>query len=110
LPRHAYLKNSEGVYLTCNILQVKSMGCLAVEEVIGKTDFDFIPAKQAKKIQENDAYVLLHGKPICVEESVTLPNTQEETIFLSQKLPLYEPNSRRTLMGLLGVSLDITQW
>lgn len=48
---------------------------LTIPQIIGKTDFDLMPAEQAQKALESDLYVMKNMKSaLYLEEIVTYPN------------------------------------
>ncbi len=106
MPNHVYWKNIDGIYLGCNDKQAKSLGLKSGRYVIGKTDFD-LPWKQedAEAFRENDLEVIKTGKVITREEKAIVDN--KDAIVLSQKVPLKD--NREHIIGVLGISVDITE-
>jgi len=105
LPGHVYWKDRGGVYLGCNDLQAINYGLNDSHEVIGKTDFDFFNQENAESVRENDRQVIETGEPITAEEPVKMNN--KHVTMLSQKVPL--KNILDEIIGILGISLDITE-
>ena len=106
MPGHIYWKDIKGVYLGCNDKQAASLGLKYGSEVVGKTDFDLPWDKKARdKIVHNDKLIISTKRTETLEESVII-NDQKYT-FLSQKSPLI--NTQQEAVGILGVSIDITQ-
>lgn len=69
------------------------------------TDKLFTNHEVANAIQENDAKVLASGKPLKVEENVVKDGSV--LVFQTIKVPLL--NSSDDIVGLVGVSRDITE-
>ena len=106
MPGHIYWKNIKGVYLGCNDKQARSLGLKYGSEVIGKTDFDLPWDKKARdNIVHNDKLIISTKRTETLQESVVI-NDQKYT-FVSQKSPLI--NTQQETVGILGVSIDITQ-
>jgi len=105
LPGHVYWKDSNGALLGCNLKQAQSLGANCIEDVLGKTDFDFVNRNIARDIRNNDLKVMTSGQTMITKEIYTLLNS--ERVFLSHKTPL--KNSIGEILGVLGVSLDITE-
>ncbi len=106
MPGHVYWKDKNGVYLGCNELQAKTANLGSVKEIIGKTDYDLYPESFAKKLRTVDIEVMKTGKERTLEEkNVDLDGL--EAVYLSKKVPL--KNSEGEVVGLLGISMDITQ-
>ncbi len=104
-PGHVYWKDLNGVYLGCNTAQAKALGYQSGADIAGKTDFDLPWKQEADKLQAIDRQVVSLRKIIEIEEKVTLPN-ENEAVFLSHKIPLYDKDN---IIGILGTSIDITQ-
>lgn len=104
-PVHIYWKDLEGRSLGCSDQQYKSLGLNSRCDYIGKTDFELFPEDQAEKIVDADKSVIKSGKDQVIEE---LANTGEGTqaLYLSHKVPL--KNNQGKTVGLVGVSMDIT--
>jgi len=105
-PGHFYWKDTEGVCRGSNNAQAIFLGYKEGKDLIGKTDFDFFPKDQAKAIRKIDIQVMTTQKEYCIEEIVRNPEGKN-IIFLSRKIPLFEPNTKQVI-GLIGISLDIT--
>jgi two-component system aerobic respiration control sensor histidine kinase ArcB len=106
LPGHVYWKNKYGIYLGCNDRQANTLGLNQGNEIIGKTDFDLPWGNTlATAIRENDLRIMSTENSEIVEEIALINN--KETVFLSQKTPL--KNKQGKVMGILGISFDITK-
>lgn len=105
-PGHFYWKDTEGICRGANNAQAIFLGYKSGKDLIGKTDFDFFSKKQAEFIRKIDKQVIKTQKEYCIEEVVT-SREGVKTIFLSRKIPLYEPNTKKVI-GIIGISLDIT--
>lgn len=78
----------------------------SLDEIIGKTDFDFYPPELAAKYQRDDRYVISTGETLdTVEENVSPSN---ETIYVHViKTPIYDANGK--IIGIQGIFWDITE-
>jgi PAS domain S-box-containing protein len=77
-----------------------------LEEIIGKTDFDFYPPELAAKYQRDDRYVIATGRTFeTVEENVT--PTGEKIYVQVVKTPILDLNGR--IIGIQGIFWDITE-
>lgn len=106
LPGHVYWKDKDGVFLGCNRLQVTSAGFTKKSDIIGKTDYEFPWRADVEKIMESDRIVMETKKTISREEKAQVAGAKQESIFLSQKSPLYDSNNK--IIGIIGISFDIT--
>lgn len=106
LPGSIYWKDREGFYLGNNDYAKKLMDVLGLEtDIIGKTDYDIFPKEVADDFKRADLKVL-SGENLVAEEVTTLADATE-IIQLSSKIPLSDKNKK--IIGILGVSLDITK-
>lgn len=77
-----------------------------VEDIIGKTDFDFFPKEQAQRMFDDDTYVLKTGKPIIGKiERTLLPNGTHNCVTTT-KIPI--TNKKGDIIGTMGITRDIT--
>jgi two-component system, OmpR family, aerobic respiration control sensor histidine kinase ArcB len=102
IPGHVYWKDKNGAYLGCNNQQAKTFG-LSKKEVIGKTDYELLWKESADFLRKIDLTVMKSGEAVTVEEPCI-----NNTIFLSRKAPLYDLQDKNKIIGILGVSFDIT--
>ena len=105
LPGHIYWKDKNGVYLGCNIKNCQDFGLKSLVEIVGKTDHDLFSKDEANNIQQTDQEVMLSAQLKIIEEKVTTADGKQ-TLYLSHKVPL--KNKRGEVIGILGLSMDIT--
>ena len=109
IPVNIYWKNKEGVYIGCNERVAKDSGFDSPQEIIGKTDYDFISKESAEMVYYTDKEVMESGQEKCLEECVeVLARNREEAVVLSNKTPF--KNSKGEIVGILGVSINITKY
>jgi sigma-B regulation protein RsbU (phosphoserine phosphatase) len=76
-----------------------------LDEIVGRTDFDFFPAEMAAKYQQDDHRILATGQPYeCVEEHQ--PPGHGKMYVQVVKTPLYGADGLP--VGLQGIFWDIT--
>jgi diguanylate cyclase (GGDEF)-like protein/PAS domain S-box-containing protein len=105
IPDLIWLKDKEGVYLTCNKKFEQFFGAKE-SEIIGKTDYDFVDEDIADFFRENDKKAMMLGKPSMNEEPLTFESDGHTELCETIKNPLF--NSRGELTGILGVARNIT--
>lgn len=106
MPGHVYWTDREGVMLGCNDEQAQSAGCRTRQDFIGKKLHHFPWRNEAGAIYENNEKVMQTGVLHVLEEVSTMLDGTER-VFLSHKVPLKDASNQ--VVGLLGVSFDITQ-
>lgn len=105
IPDLVWLKNVDGVYLFCNPKFEKLYGH---EEsyIIGKTDFDFVPADLAKFFRQKDMEALKAGKSTTNIEWLTYSDDGHREFVETIKTPMIDSDGN--IIGILGIARDIT--
>lgn len=100
-----YWKDKEDQkYLGCNQYMLNMFGVKTRDEIIGKTDADFLSAEDAKRVSEVDKAVIANGH-FEGTESATLPSGEMKSYYtIKNQLTDSEGN----IVGLVGNSIDIT--
>jgi two-component system aerobic respiration control sensor histidine kinase ArcB len=106
MPGLVYWKDRDGVYLGCNENLARKMGLASRHDVVGKTDYEIFSENEADLLRKNDADTMDSGKAISIEESAIMGNNTKE-YYITNKVPLYD-ESQTHVIGILGISLDIT--
>jgi PAS domain S-box-containing protein len=105
IPDIVFMKNLNGVYLGCNPRFAEFVGKTR-EEIVGHTDYDLFFLAVADSFRENDRITLAQGTPHHNEEWIDYPDGHRELID-TYKAPLRMLDG--TIIGLLGISRDITE-
>lgn len=105
LPDLVWLKNADGVYLSCNRRFEKFFGA-KVEQIIGKTDYDFVDKEMADFFREHDCMAIAAG-PLINEELVTFASDGHQELLETTKTPMLDSHGK--LIGILGIGHDITE-
>lgn len=105
-PDSIYVKDARCQYLLDNLAHMRALGVTSMEEVIGKTAFDFFPPKIAEQFQHDDEKVMNEGKPIvnCLEP--VIDEKGEKHWLSTTKVPLR--NQAGEIIGIVGIGRDIT--
>ena len=102
LPDLVYVKDAQGRYLMDNPSHRAFLGLRSVDDVKGKTDFDFYPRELAERIHADDQTVLDTKVPQLNREE-QLADQRGETILVStSKVPYRDEEGR--IVGLVSVS------
>ena len=104
---HIFMKDTEGRYLFANRC-VREMFNTALEEIVGRTDEQFLDTESRVQIHENDRQVLEEGRTLRKEETIIGLNDGQPRTFLSVKLPLRD--DKGNIYALCGISTDITDY
>lgn len=107
IPDSLYFKDEQSRFVLVNKAKA-SHSNVSPEEMIGKTDFDFLSEDQARKIFIDDQSIIQSGKPIInKEEKITHSNGSERWVSVT-KIPWY--NAEGDIIGTMGITRDITEW
>ncbi|MBL7525069.1 response regulator [Legionella sp. 30cs62] len=104
MPGHVYWLDRNNVFLGCNDLQAKNACLNSRKDIVGKTNFDMPWKDQAEELNRINNLVMETGIPHTAEEYAVM--AQGMAIYISQKVPLRNKNNE--IIGVLGISLDIT--
>ena len=105
IPDLIWVKDTNGVYLTCNKMFENFFGAKA-SEIIGKTDYDFVDKELADSFRNHDRNAIAVGGPSSNEEWVTFANDGHRALLETIKTPMIAQNG--TIIGVLGIGRDIT--
>lgn len=107
IPDSLYFKDEQSRFVLVNKAKA-SHSNVSPEEMIGKTDFDFLSEDQARKIFIDDRSIMQSGKPIInKEEKITHSDGSERWVSVT-KIPYY--NAEGNIIGTMGITRDITEW
>jgi len=105
IPDLMWLKDPEGVYLGCNPRFEQLFGARQ-DEIIGKTDYDFVDRELADFFRANDLKATEKGASLTNEEWLTFASDGHRERVETTKTPMYAANGK--LLGVLGIARDIT--
>ncbi|UIY29982.1 PAS domain-containing protein [Neorhizobium galegae] len=83
-PGPTIIKDGESRFLFLNSKACEMFG-VNLDDVLGRTDHDFLPADEADRIQKVDAGVLATGEERRCEEEVTGPDGSTRTLFTHKR-------------------------
>jgi len=106
IPDLIWLKDINGVYLSCNTMFERFFGAVEAD-IVGKTDYDFVDKKLADFFREHDQKAMFAEKPTSNEEWITFADDGHRVFLETIKTPMYD--SKGTLIGVLGIGRDITE-
>ena len=106
IPDLVWLKDPEGVYLSCN-RRFESFFGAPEQDIIGKTDYDFTNAGQAHSFRHHDQAAMAAAAPTANEEEIVFADDGHNEVLETIKTPVHASDGR--LIGILGVGRDITE-
>jgi PAS domain S-box-containing protein len=103
LPHKIFLKDHEGKMLLVNTVVAKAHN-MSPEELIGKSDFDFVDAETAQEWRNQELEIIKKGSETYIFEEHLNGDTK---ILRSTKMAFYIDHLDK--VGLLGIQTDITE-
>lgn len=104
IPDLVWLKDPEGVYLTCNLAFERFFGAPEAR-IVGRTDYDFVDRALADFFRAKDRQVMNADRPSSNEEWVRFPDGRP-VLLETIKTPMRRADGK--LLGVLGIARDIT--
>jgi PAS domain S-box-containing protein len=102
-----FAKDISGRYIYSNAAHRQSLGVKARTEVIGKSDFDFVPEHLAQSTHAKEEQIMRGARIVPEEEEPWIsPDGQKRAFRLITRAPLRDKQGR--VNGLLAMSRDIT--
>ncbi len=106
IPDLVWLKDSAGVYLTCNRAFEHFFGA-SRDAIVGKTDFDFVSTDLATFFRANNRLAMATDEPRHNEEFLVFADGSYEGIFDTVKTAMH--NEYGEVVGVLGIARDISE-
>ena len=107
VPDLIFVKDRAGRFVVANSALQKVLGTESVEDVIGKTDYDFSQPELACEYVADDQIVMRSGQALIDQEETANLLDGTEICLLVSKVPLRDADGRVT--GLVGVGRNITR-
>lgn len=107
-PEQIYVKDAQSRFVLANTATMSRLKVNTLDQLLGKTDFDFFPAAQAAQYLADEQAVLRMGQPMINKEE-SGPDAQSDMLLwgLTTKVPVRDAHGQ--IIGLVGMSRDITE-
>lgn len=105
MPGKVYWMNRQGIYLGCNNNEAEAIGLRSRYDIVGKRNKDLPGFLIPEELDPVNEKIMSDGKAITLEEPAKHKDGTD-AIYLSSKVPLI--NKKNQVIGLLGISIDIT--
>ncbi len=103
LPHKIFLKDDEGKMVLVNTVVAKAHN-MSIDELVGKSDFDFVDAKTAQAWRNQELEIIRKGSETYVFNETLSGETKT---LKSKKMAFFIPHLKQT--GLLGIQTDVTE-
>jgi sigma-B regulation protein RsbU (phosphoserine phosphatase) len=106
IPDQVYFKDREGRFLCVSDAVAKRFGFSDVQEVIGKTDYDFHAAAFAKEAALDEQKIIQSGQPLIGKVERAIRANGGVVWTYTTKVPL--KNDAGEIIGICGINKDFT--
>ena len=106
IPDLVWMKDKDGLYVTCNKRFEAFFGA-SVDDIVGKTDYDFIPEDLADFFREHDQNAMKSDIPLTNFEEIEFANDGHIEFLQTTKVAVKDKNGE--IMGVLGIGRDLTE-
>jgi PAS domain S-box-containing protein len=107
LPDIVFIKDAQSRFTMLNMACAQQLGASRPEDVLGKSDADFVTAELAAQYRADEQSLMQSGKPVHKEEPTQFKGTGEIHWSLTSKIPMKHEDGR--IIGLIGIARDITK-
>jgi diguanylate cyclase (GGDEF)-like protein/PAS domain S-box-containing protein len=106
LPDYLFVKDRASRFLIANKAVGVDLGLSSGQDLIGRSDLDFLTPEIANKIIVDDQRILQTGEPLVDFEELLITRSGMRKWLSTTKLPLR--NQAGDIIGIFGLSRDIT--
>jgi PAS domain S-box-containing protein len=107
-PEQIYVKDAQSRFVLANTATMIQLNVNTLDQLLGKTDFDFFPTEQAAQYLADEQVVLRMGQPMINKEESSHDAQSGKPIWsLTTKVPVRDAHGQ--IIGLVGMSRDITE-
>lgn len=106
IPDITYVKDKSSRFIITNKTLAGILNT-TVENILGKTDFDFFPADLAQRFYNDEQLLIQTGIPVKDKEEIIFDQQGNIVVLLTTKLPLFD--TAGTITGIVGTGHIITE-
>jgi PAS domain S-box-containing protein len=107
IPDLIYIKDKEGRFLNANIKQVQHLKMQHLDDIVGKTDFDYYERKYADVYNKDEQEIIKSNKPLINKEELSVNQFNQQIYLSTTKVPLKDKKGK--VIGIVGIGKDITE-
>ncbi len=108
IPDHIYAKDTQSRFIIANLASARRMGRGSPDELIGKSDFDFVPRELAERFYADEQAIIQTGEPLINREEPLEKDADGRVTRwnLATQVPLRD--SQGNIIGIVGLGREIT--
>jgi len=107
IPDTIYFKDKESRFIRVSASMKNKLGAQSMEDIIGKTDFDFQQKENAKKFFEDEKRIIASEIPMVNDLIQVKTKSGEEIWEATTKMPLHD--KQNNVVGTFGFTKDVTE-
>ena len=107
VPDLIFVKDRAGRFVLANSALLRVLGAESMDDVLGKTDYDFSPPELACEYVADDQLVMRSGQPLIDQEETSRDLDSNDICLLMSKVPLRDRDGK--VHGLVGIGRNITR-
>ena len=107
IPDSIYFKDTSSKFIKANKSTLEKMGLESIEELLGKTDFDFFETEHAKDARKDEEEIMKTGNSVLSKVEKEIWSNGRITWASTTKVPLKDDENN--IIGTFGITRDITQ-
>lgn len=104
-PDDLYIKDRESRFLWANQALLRRLQCRNMDEILGKTDFDYFPEESARGYFNDEQDVVKSGIPLVNKLEKHFLKNGRTGRTLTTKVPVR--NEQGQIIGIMGISRDM---
>ena len=108
LPDYIFVKDTASRFVLTNQAVAERFGATSPAELVGKSDFDFLPPAIAAQFYADEQALFSSGQALINHEEYNEELSGQRRWFLATKIPLR--NRAGEIVGMVGNARDITEW
>lgn len=106
VPDFIFFKDAASRFIINNAAHLRVLGAQRQSEVLGRTDFDFLPPHLASQYLADEQRIVTTGEALINKEEIVTDPAGHLQWLLTTKVPLRAPDGH--VVGIVGLSRDIT--
>jgi PAS domain S-box-containing protein len=106
LPDNIYFKDRECKFLKVSDNMLKLFDAKSMDELYGKSDFDFFSGEHAQQAYDDEQHIMETGEPIIDKIEKETWEDGSVSWVSSTKMPLRDENNN--IVGIFGISSNVT--
>ena len=100
-----FAKDLRGEFVATNSAMLHALGLSHESEMLGKTDYEVVPAEIADEYREQDSRIHLTGEPLRNDVQLVPDRVGTLTWYLVTKVPLF--SGKGDVIGVAGLMRDV---